>query len=521
MTNKKLIRSTGIIGGATVASRVLGFIRDILFARMFGTSIFAQAFVVAFRLPNMLRDMVGEGATDAAIVPTLTEYRHTRSEKEYWEAAQVILSLMLSVLLLLSALGILFAPLLVRIIAPGFLGNEKLFSLTVTLTRSVFPYIIFLGLVAYSKGILNSLNYFISPAFSPVVLNFTLILSLVLLCPLIGIKGLVAGVLAGGALELALQIRPLIRKGFRLKKRFKLFHPIAKRIFRLLLPRTLGTAVYQLSVLVDTVLASLGQIVGAGGVAALYFSNRLVQLPLAVFGISLATAALPRMSKEASLKDIEGLKRTISFSLRAVFTVMLPATAGLMILSRPIVRILFQRGEFTAYSSSITSTALFFYCFGLFAYAGIKILVSTFYSMGDTRTPVKTAAAALMVNVVLNLILMWPLGLGGLALATSVAAFSNFIMLYRTLRLRIGDIGTAGIAVSFSKVLVASAIMGTFTYFISEKVLFLSHRSGLTGVIYLVVIIGLSMAVFVITGYFLKIEGIKRIFSHVLGRIRP
>ena len=513
MTNKKLIKSTGIIGAATGTSRILGFVRDIILARMFGTNIFAQAFVVAFRLPNMLRDMVGEGATDAAIVPILTEYKHTRSDEDYWEAARVILNLMLIVLVLISVIGVVFAPMLVRIIAPGFLRTPEKFQTTVMLTRIVFPYILFLGMVAYSKGVLNSLNYFTTPAFSPVVLNVTLILSLVFLCPIIGIKGLVYGVLVGGMLEVLLQIKPLRTRGFHLGKSFKVIHPIAKRVFTLLLPRSLGTAVYQLSVLVDTVVASLSWIVGAGGVAALYYSNRLVQLPLAVFAISLATAALPKMAREAALKDFVTLKKTISFSLRTVFMIMLPAAVGLMILAKPIVRILFERGAFTEYSTDITVGALFFYSFGLFAYAGIKILVGTYYSMGDTRTPVKTAAFALLVNVVLNLALMWPLKISGLALATSIAAITNFVILYILLMKKIGDIGTIKILSSFVRVFISAIIMGVFTYFFSRTVIPLNEVSGIKGILSLCLIVAASGIIYILAAYVLKVEELKKGFE--------
>ncbi|MBU0683229.1 MAG: murein biosynthesis integral membrane protein MurJ, partial [Candidatus Omnitrophica bacterium] len=191
MSNIKLLKSSGIIGGATVASRILGFFRDILFARFFGTNMFAQAFVVAFRIPNMLRDLVGEGATNAAIVPVLSEYSHTRSKQEYWDAAQVILNLMLIVLAILAVSGVVFAPILVKIIAPGFVRSPEKFSAAVFLTRMIFPYIIFLGMTAYSKGVLNSLHYFTTPAFAPVVLNMTMILGLLVLCPVIGINGLI------------------------------------------------------------------------------------------------------------------------------------------------------------------------------------------------------------------------------------------------------------------------------------------------------------------------------------------
>lgn len=512
MSNRKLIKSTGIIGSATITSRILGFIRDILIAARFGTGIFADAFFVAFRLPNMLRDMVGEGAMNAAIVPVLTEYSHTRSKEEYWEVARIILNLMLTILLILSVFGVVFAPLLVRIIAPGFLKDPEKFRTTVVLTRMVFPYILLLGIVAYSKGVLNSLHYFTTPAFAPVVLNATMIVVLLVLCPIIGIKGLIAGVLLGGLFEVLIQIKPLKERGLRLKKGFKLAHPIAKRIGKLLLPRAVGTAVYQLSVLIDTVLASLAWIVGTGGVAALYYSNRLVQLPLAVFGISLATAALPKMTKEVALKDMEKLKNTISFSLRTVFTVMIPSSVGLMVLARPIVRILFQRGEFTIYSTAITTSALFFYSFGLLAYAGIKILVSTYYSMGDTRTPVKTASAALVINLILNLILMWPLKVGGLALATSIAATANFIVLYIILTSRIGDIGTRRIVSSLVRIFASSIIMGIVTFILS-RILLKDTGGTLTAFLRLFLVIGVSSLVYLVFSYIFGVESVRKVFT--------
>jgi putative peptidoglycan lipid II flippase len=325
-------------------------------------------------------------------------------------------------------------------------------------------------------------------------------------------------VLIGGLMEVLLQVKPLRDRGFHIGKGFKIIHPIAKRVFTLLLPRALGTAVYQMSVLVDTVLASFAWIVGAGGVAALYYSNRLVQLPLAVFGISLATAALPKMTKEAALNDLVTFKNTISFSLRTVFMIMLPAAAGLMILAKPIVRILFERGAFTSYSTDITIVVLFFYSFGLFAYAGIKILVSAYYSMGDTRTPVKTASVALFINVVLNLILMWPLKIGGLALSTSIAAVTNFVILYIVLIKRIGDIGTLKILSSFVRVSAAAFIMGGFTWYCSYGIFQLSRISGVKGILALCAIIIASAVVYLIAAYILQLEELKKTFKFLWER---
>jgi putative peptidoglycan lipid II flippase len=518
--HKKLIKHTGIISFAILSSRILGFLRVILFAAQFGTSVDAQAFVVAFKLPNMLRDMIGEGATNSAIVPILTEYRHKNTEKEYWEAARVILNLMMLAVLLLAALGVIFAPLIIKVIAPGFIKDPAKFAETVHLTRIIFPYIIFLGIVAYSTGVLNSRNYFTAPAYAPVILNATMIMFLVAIVvfPELGIKTLAIGILVGGVFQTLLQVRPLVKRGFSFKGTFRIIHPVAGRVVKLLGPRMLGTAVYQLSVLIDTVIASFGWIVQSNAVSVLDYAHRLIHLPLAIFGIALATAALPKMSKEAALENFDELKKTIKFSLNTVFTIMMPATAGLMILSSPIVSILLQRGEFTANSTALTSNVLFFYTFGLCAYAGIKILVNAFYSMGDTKTPVKTASVCLVLNLILNLTLMYPLKVGGLALATSIAASVNFILLYFVLARRIGDFGTKTILCEFGKIFTAAGIMGVVAFLLKgylivpDKGTFI-QLGGLIGTI------GLSVLTYLVVGNLLKIEGLKKITGLLMIRI--
>jgi len=485
LSNKRLIKSTGLIGLATSASRVLGFARDVLIANFFGTTVFAEAFVVAFRIPNLLRDLVGEGAANAAFVPVLTEYCTKRTREEFWDLARNLLHVLVVVLFVVSICGILLAPVIVRLIAPGFIGDAQKLAITVDLTRIMFPFIFLIGLVAYGMGVLNSLNHFAVPAFGPVLLNISMIFFLVYVCPKIGVKGLALAVLAGGALQVITIGYMLRRKGLRfispirntsfdpsgpgrefgIRGLYKgLIHPAIKRIWKLLVPRFFGSAVYQLSVIVDNIFSTFEWIVGMGAPAALWYSYRLFHLPLAIFGISLATVALPRMSREVAEKNIPSLKDTIGFSMRSVFLVLIPAGIGLATLGRPIIKILFERGEFTQYSVDITNNALFFYSFGLFACGGIKILVNAFFSLGDTRTPVKTAAAAFFINLVLNFVLMWPLKIGGLALATSIAATSNFIMLYIFLTKKIGPLGTPKIIGALGRILLAGLIMGAFSY---------------------------------------------------------
>ena len=459
MNKKSLLKSTGIIGTATIVSRVLGFVRDMVLAGLFGTGMDAQAFFVAFRIPNSLRDLIGEGATNAAIVPVLSEYGTLKDQKEFLRAARVLFNLSVVILSAITALGVVFSPIIVRIIAPGFAAEPDKLAMTVGLNRIMFPYLIFIGLTAYSMGVLNSLKRFASAAFGPALMNVAMILAALWLCPRIGVAGLAVGVLAGGALQLLLNVPSLGKEGIGINFREGLRHPAVRRIGRLLIPRAMGSAVYQINIFVDTILASLSWIVGSGGVAALYYANRLIQFPLAIFALAIAQAALPKMSGEFAANDMDRLKDTLSFSLRMIIVIMLPAGVGLAMLGRPIISILFERGEFTAYSTSITDNALFFYAFGLLAYGGIKLLVTVFYAMHDTMTPVKTAFAAVLVNIALNLMLMWPMKLGGLALATSISATFNILMLYRALRRRIGDFGTASIVDSFLRVLLASAAM--------------------------------------------------------------
>lgn len=464
--DKSVTKSAGIIGSATVLSRILGFARDVMIAAFFGTGIYAQAFVVAFRIPNILRSIVGEGSTNSVVVPVLSEYISTGSRKEYWELATNLIIIMMFTLVIITVGGVLLAPYIVRVIAPGFVDNFQKLSITIKLTKFMFPYIFFIGLTSIGIGILNSFKYFKIPSLSQPVFNFLFITTVSILYFFFdtGVYSLAIGVLVGGVGQMMIQVPSLFHFGFSMPSRIFYIHPAMKRLFKLFLPRLLGAGVYQINVLVDTILSSLAYIVGKGGIAALYYSNRLVQLPLAVFGISLAQAVLPTFSRQSLEKGLQGFRKTLSFSLRNIFFITVPAIIGLLVLRTPIIRILFQRGKFDEYSVTITSYTLFFYVLGLFAYAGIKILVSSFYSLKDTFTPVKVASFSVAVNIVLNLVLMYPLEIGGIALATSVSATVNFLLLYYILRKRIGRILTGDFLQSFFKILFSGLVMGGVSY---------------------------------------------------------
>jgi putative peptidoglycan lipid II flippase len=467
MSKKHIIKSAGIIGFATVISRILGFVRDIIIAKFFGTAKYAEAFVVAFRIPNMLRDLIGEGAANAAFVPVLSEYA-VKKKEEFWELANVILNLLLIALSVITIAGVLASPLIVRLIAPGFLGDPEKFAITVKLTRLMFPYILLIGLTAYTMGVLNSLKHFSMPAFGPCLLNIAIII-----CAIIwgeSVMGLASGVLIGGVLQLGVQIPVLYKKGFKFSFTRKLNHPAANKIGILLLPRILGSCVYQVNLFINTILASLSGIVGLGGVAALYYANRIFQFPLAIFGIAIAQAVLPTMSREALEIDSDKLKKTLSFSLRVINFIIVPASIGLIVMAVPITRTLFERGKFDRYSTLITADALVFYSIGLFSYSGIKVLVSCFYSLKDTLTPVKIASISLLLNVILSLVLMFPLKIGGLALSASVAGIFNFSALFYALRKKIGCMGGRRILNSFLKVTIAGLVMAFVIYICAFKI---------------------------------------------------
>ncbi len=462
-SNISVARSAGVIGLATFISRLLGFFRDVIIARLFGVYLYAQAFVIAFKIPNLFRDFVGEGTTNAAFVPIFSEYKIKHSKEEFWELANVMLNILLVILMSITVLGIIFSPFIVRLVAPGFLATAEKFALTVKLNRVIFPYILLISLAAYATALLNSLKHFVVPAFAPCLLNISIIVFALIFGE--GVKGLALGVLIGGALQLIVQIPVLYKKGFRLKLPKTLNHPGAEAIRRLMLPRILSSCIYQVNNFVDSIFGSLFWIVGEGGVAILYFSYRLIQFPLGIFSNAISQAILPTFSRQAIAEDLSGLKQTLSFGLRAVFFVMLPSGVFLMVLAGPLVNYLFFGGKFDTYSAGLTSEALFFYGIGLSAYGANKVLQSYFFSMKDTLTPAKVSALSLALNIVLNIALIFPLKIAGIALATSISGVITFCVLFLLAIRKIGDFGIKEIRLSFLRILASSLGMGVVCYF--------------------------------------------------------
>jgi putative peptidoglycan lipid II flippase len=466
-THKSIFKSASIIGLATFCSRILGFIRDVVIARLFGVEVYAQAFVVAFRIPNLFRDLVGEGAANAAFVPVFSEYTAKHTKEEFWEMANVVLSLILVILSVITILGVIFSPLIVRLIAPGFLSDPYKLEATIRLNRIIFPYILLVGLAAYAMAILNSLRHFSVPAFAPCLLNVSIIIFAIMFGE--GIKGLALGILVGGLLQLGIQLPVLFQKGLRLDLFRRFRHPAAATIGKLMLPRVLSSCIYQLNNFVDSIFGSLALIVGEGGVAILYFSYRMIQFPLGIFSNSLVQALLPTLSLQALEENRERLKATLSFGLRATFFVLLPSSVGFMVLAQPVIRNLFEGGRFGADATATTANVLLCYSIGLFAYGASKVLQSGFFALKDTVTPTKVSALALGCNIILNTLLMFPLKLSGLALSTSISGVITFFFLTRQLKRKLLNFDFRPIFFAFLKILAASLCMGLVCYLVAEK----------------------------------------------------
>lgn len=465
---KQLAKAAGIISAATLLSRILGFIRDMMLARLFGATLAADAFFVAYRIPNMLRELFAEGAMAAAFIPVFTEYLTHKSRRDAWELASAVFTTLLTILTGITLLGILFSPFIVKLIAPGFTLSPEKVALTILLNQIMFPYLLFIGLSALMMGILNSLRSFAAPAFSPVMFNLCIILSAFLLSPLFDqpIIGIAIGVLIGGLVQFLFQIPSLRHQGFTLSLRFQPNHPGVKKIGKLLLPTMIGLSVTQVNILVNTLLASY---LSEGSVTYLFYGMRLIHFPLGLFGIALATALLPTMAALSAQGDLDGLRLKLSFGLRLVLFITLPAMIGLIFLRVPIVHILFEHGHFTSQATLNTASAVLFYSLGLWAFAGARITIPTFYALQDTTTPARIGIFTMILNIILSLVLMGPLAHNGLALATSLSAMFNFLALIIILQKRLGGLEVKRFFLSLLRTILACVIVAGICWTVSQQ----------------------------------------------------
>lgn len=439
---KQIARATGVLTLATMVSRVAGLARDMVIAAVFGAGLVTDAFFVAFTIPNLLRRFFAEGSLTAAFVPTFTDVLHQEGAAEARQVVRLCWTLLLLVLICVTLLGIFSSPWLVKLIGYGFSGSAGKLALTNLLNKLMFPYILFVSLVALFAGVLNASGHFLLPALSPVMLNLAMISSALVFAPRMEqpITALACGVLVGGAIQLAMQIPVLYRFGYDLRFDFNFRHSAVVKVARLMIPGILGVAIYQINVVVTRLLASFLQ---EGSVSWLYYGQRLFEFPQGVFVVSLAQAVLPSMSRQAAADDQKGFRESLRFALILILLVTIPAALGLVICNKAIYSLFFMRGSFTAFDVSQAALALAWYAPGLLFVGISRVVVPSFYAMKDTRTPVVVSFWTLLVNVLSGLLLMRVMGHAGLALALTISSIFNAIVLTALLARRLGDLDLA------------------------------------------------------------------------------
>jgi putative peptidoglycan lipid II flippase len=454
-----IARPAGTVAFFTFLSRIMGLARDVITAYAFGAAAQADAFFVAFRIPNMLRRMVAEGALTASFLPVYVDWLENQGPEDAQKVVDIVFTLLTIALAFITLLGILLSPWIISVFAPGFLHVPGKFELAVSLNRIVFSYVFFVSLVALCMGVLNARGHFAAPAASPILLNVFMILGALVLSRWCDppIYGLAIGVVAGGLSQLLLQLPAMVRRGVLFRWNLHFGHPAVKRIGTLFLPAAFGAAVYQLNVFVSNLLASF---LPGGSISYLWYASRLLELPLGVFGTALATAAFPSLSQQSSRQDASRFLKIFEDTMGLITFVTLPAMAGLIVLRVPIVDLLFQRGAFDALSTLQTAGAVLYYSLGMWPIGASRIVVSAFHSVQDTRTPVKLSFVAFGANVILSLLLMGPMRHCGLALANSLSALLNAVMLFYCFRGRFGVWGLGWVKDTGVKVGLASVVMG-------------------------------------------------------------
>ncbi len=506
-TKYKIAKYAGIVIAATIFCRILGLGREIVISNKFGAGIETDAFFIAFMIPNLLRSFLGEGALNTAFIPIFTEYltNHDRKKAEYF--ANNILNILILILIIVVVLGIWAAPLLINVIAIGFKSDIYKYELAVNLTRTMFPYIGFVAVAALFMGILNSYNHFLVPALAPAMLNIFIIIFAFTLSFKFGIFSLAFGVILGGIGQALIQVPVLIKNKIKYKFVIDLNDAGVKKIFKLLLPVMLGLAITQINVVVDRAIAST---LIDGSISALYYANRLVQFPLGAFGIAISIAIFPTLSKYAAKNNIAELKKSLLFGLRMLIFITVPSAVGLMVLKGPLIRLIYEHGIFSGIATTMTANALLYYSIGLFAYASIRLITMAFYALKDTKTPVKIGIYIVFLNITLDLILVRYLAHSGLALATSLAAIINMIILLIFLQNKIGNVISRAQILFLLKIVIASLIMGMSCILISnylENILELSNK--INQIIQVAIPILCGGIIYFISSYLLGIQEIR------------
>jgi putative peptidoglycan lipid II flippase len=511
----QLARSAGVIGVATMTSRVLGLVRDQVLAYFFGAGDAMDAFRIAFRLPNLLRDLFAEGAMSAALVPTFTRALAQSGKERAWHLGSNVINLLLVISALVVFAGVVFARPLVELYAGGFAAVPGKLELTIRLTRIMFPFLSMVTVAAVLMAMLNALHRFFVPALAPAMFNVAMIVCAVVFVPLsprLGVDpilAIAAGTLVGGLGQIALQWPTARREGFRYQRIFDPDDPWVREVGRLMLPGVAGLAAVQINLFVNSWLATG---LGTGAVSWLDYAFRLMYMPIGLFGISIATAAIPGISGHAAVNDDEGVRRGVSKGLRMMLMLNIPATIGLVVLATPIVQLIYERGRFTSADTTATAAALACYAPGLIGYSAVKLVSPAFYAMGNSRIPVMASAASVGANVMLNLVLVRTLGHQGVALGTAVAALLNAAVLLLLLRVRLGGLDGRRLLSAVVKISVASIAMA-FAAFYAERLLHIPAGgiNPLAQAIRVFGAIAIGMAVLGLAAYLLRIEEFKQL----------
>ena len=455
---RRLLRSTLAVSIPTVLSRVLGYVRDLLQAYFLGTSGSADAFNIAYTIPNLLRRLMGEGAMTAAFIPVFTQLKKEKTKDELWKFANHFFFDLTLIMTVLTILGLITAPFLVRLMAS--LGQDVAqIHLTVLLTRIMFPYMFLISMAALAMAILNSMRKFFLPAFTPVLFNLSIITVTLLFARKAEEPAFIfaVGVVIGGFLQLAVQIPALWKQGMRFGFGINFKHPAIRKVARLMIPGIFGAGIVQINFAISKAMAwSLGE----GSVASLYYSTRVQELTLGIFSIAFSIALLPTFSEQAAHQDLASLKKTLVFAFRLIGFITFPAMVGLMVLSRPIIQVLFEHGVFDAASTAKTAPCLLFFALGLPFISCVKILAPAFYSLKDTRTPVFVAFFVMITYISLGFLLMGAMGVSGLALALTVSSVLNCTALFFLLEKKIGRVDKKPFIRSILRSLAAALVMG-------------------------------------------------------------
>lgn len=457
-TRSFILKTVGVVGSATFTSRITGMIRDMATAAVFGTGFIWDAYVVAFRIPNLFRRLFGEGALSGAVIPVATDYLTNKGKTE---ANRFLNNLISAAAVFLFGLTALVIAILLGLLKFSPHLTPRL-ELIYRLAATMMPYLLLICLTGVFMGILNALKHFFVPAISTVILNLSIIGAVFLVCPLLGaekttqIFAVAGAVVFAGIIQLASHFYMFRKKGMHFKFSLNLFQPGLVRVYKLMLPSILGLSITQINILVSSFMAVY---LGSGAVSALYYGDRLMEFPQGLFGVSIATAILPVMAEKISLKDTGAMRDVLHYALDLCMLIMIPATAGYLAIGSPIVSLLFERGNFDPVSTANTAWALGFYSLGLFAFAGSKVLTHAFYSLQDTKTPVKIGIAVVIINLIGNYILMQYLYHAGLALANSISAIVNFYLLLRFMDAKIGCISYRRLGSVIARSALASAAM--------------------------------------------------------------